>query len=43
MYTIAISMLVGALVGGVWTALDLWKTWQMGILLFVFVSLASFV
>lgn len=43
MYTIAISMLVGALVGGVWTALDLWKTWQMGILLFVVVSLVSFV
>lgn len=43
MYTIAISMLIGALVGGVWTALDLWKTWQMGLLLFVGVSLTAFV
>jgi hypothetical protein len=29
--------------GGVWTALGLWKTWQMGILLTVVVSLLSFV
>jgi tetratricopeptide (TPR) repeat protein len=43
MYTIAISVLIGLLTGGVWTALDLWKSWQMGILLFVVVSLASFV
>ncbi len=43
MYTIAISALIGLLAGGVWTALDLWKSWQMGIVLFVLVSLASFV
>lgn len=43
MYTIAISVLIGLLAGGIWTALDLWKSWQMGIVLFVLVSLASFV
>lgn len=43
MYTILISMAIGALCGGVWTALALWKTWQMGIVLFVLVSLISFV
>jgi len=43
MYTIAISALIGLFAGGVWTALDLWKSWQMGIVLFVVVGLASFV
>jgi hypothetical protein len=43
MYTILISMLIGALSGGVWTALALWKTWQMGIVLFVLVSLIGFI
>jgi len=43
MYTIAISMLIGLLAGGAWTALDLWKGWQMGILLFVLVSFAAFI
>lgn len=43
MYTIAISALIGLLAGGIWTALDLWKGWQMGIVLFLFVGLASFV
>lgn len=43
MYTIAISALVGLLAGGIWTALDLWKSWQMGILLFVLVGFASFI
>lgn len=43
MYTILISVLIGAVSGGVWTALALWKTWQMGILLFVLISLISFV
>lgn len=43
MYTIAISLLIGLLAGGAWTALDWWKGWQMGIVLFVLVSLASFV
>ncbi|MHA7837221.1 MAG: hypothetical protein ACX98W_07155 [bacterium] len=43
MYTILISVLIGATTGGVWTALGLWKTWQMGIVLTVLVSLVSFV
>ena len=43
MYTILIGILIGATSGGVWTALGLWKTWQMGILLTVVVSLLSFV
>jgi len=43
MYTILISMLIGAATGGVWTALELWKGWQMGIVLFVLVSLVSFI
>jgi hypothetical protein len=43
MYTIAISALIGLLAGGIWTALDLWKSWQMGIVLFVFVGLGSFI
>ena len=43
MYTIAISALIGLLAGGVWTALDLWKSWQMGIVLFVLVGFASFI
>lgn len=43
MYTIAISALVGLLAGGIWTALDLWKSWQMGIVLFVIVGFASFI
>jgi tetratricopeptide (TPR) repeat protein len=43
MYTILISILIGATAGGLWAALELWKTWQMGILLTVLVSLASFI
>lgn len=43
MYTILISMLIGATSGAVWTVLELWKTWQMGIVLFVLVSLVSFI
>lgn len=43
MYTILISILIGASTGAVWTALGLWKTWQMGILLTILVSLVSFV
>lgn len=43
MYTILISMLIGATSGAIWTALAFWKTWQMGIVLFVLVSLVSFV
>ena len=43
MYTIAISALIGLLAGGVWTTLDLWKSWQMGIVLFILVGFASFI
>lgn len=43
MYTIAISLLIGLLAGVVWTALDWWKGWQMGILLFLVVGSASFI
>lgn len=43
MYTVLISILIGAASGGVWTALDLWKGWQMGILLSVLVSLVVFI
>ena len=43
MYTILISILIGATSGAVWSLLELWKTWQMGIVLFVVVSLLSFV
>lgn len=43
MYTILISILIGAASGAAWTALELWKTWQMGIVLFFLVSLVSFI
>lgn len=43
MYTILIAILIGATSGGIWTALALWKTWQMGIVLAIVVSLLSFV
>ena len=43
MYTILIAMLIGATSGAIWTALGLWKTWQMGIVLFVLVTAVSFV
>ena len=43
MYTILIGILIGATSGGIWTALALWKTWQMGIVLTIVVSLLSFV
>ena len=43
MYTILIALLIGAACGGVWTALALWKTWQMGIVLFFLVSIVSFI
>jgi tetratricopeptide (TPR) repeat protein len=43
MYTILIAMLIGATSGAIWTALALWKTWQMGIVLFVLVSIVSFI
>lgn len=43
MYTILISLLIGAASGAVWTVLDLWKGWQMGIVLTIVVGLLSFV
>lgn len=43
MYTILISILIGATSGALWTALGFWKTWQMGIVLTVIVGLVSFV
>lgn len=43
MYTILIAILIGATSGGIWTALALWKTWQMGIVLTILVSLLAFV
>ncbi len=43
MYTILIAILIGATTGGVWTALALWKTWQMGIVLSILISLLAFV
>lgn len=42
MYTALVSLLIGAVAGGVWTALDLWKGWAMGIVLFVLVFFLSF-
>lgn len=43
MYTILVSLLIGAASGAVWTLLDLWKSWQMGIVLFVVVSFVAFI
>jgi tetratricopeptide (TPR) repeat protein len=43
MYTILIAILIGATSGGIWTALGLWKTWQMGIVLTILVSLIAFI
>jgi tetratricopeptide (TPR) repeat protein len=43
MYTILIAKLIGATSGAIWTALALWKTWQMGIVIFVLVSIVSFI
>lgn len=43
MYTILVSILIGAAVGAAYTLAGLWKTWAMGIILGVLVALASFV
>ena len=43
MYTILVSTLIGAVAGGIWTALALWKTWQMGIVLAILVGFLAFV
>ena len=42
MYSALVSILIGAIAGGVWTALGLWKGWAMGIVLFVLVSFLAF-
>ena len=42
MYTALVSLLIGATAGGVWTLLDLWKGWALGIVLGVLVFFLSF-
>jgi len=42
MYNIAISIALGIVVGVVYTLLGFWKTWAMGIILGVIVSIACF-
>ncbi len=42
MYSALVSLLIGATAGGIWTALDLWKGWAMGIVLLVLVFFLSF-
>ncbi len=42
MYTALVSLLIGAVSGVIWTLLDLWKGWQMGIVLCVLVFMVSF-
>jgi tetratricopeptide (TPR) repeat protein len=41
-YSALVSLLIGATAGGIWTALDLWKGWAMGIVLLVLVFFLSF-
>jgi tetratricopeptide (TPR) repeat protein len=41
-YSALVSILIGAIAGGVWTAFGLWKGWAMGIVLFVLVSFLAF-
>lgn len=43
MYTVLLSLLIGAVSGAAWTALQLWKGWQMGIVLFVVLSFVAFI
>ena len=43
MYTIIVSILLGTVIGVVYTVLGLWKTWAMGIILGVLGALAAFV
>jgi len=42
-YTALISLGIGLLAGGIWTLLDLWKGWAMGIVLGVLLSALAFV
>jgi tetratricopeptide (TPR) repeat protein len=41
-YTALVSLLIGATAGVVWTLLDLWKGWQMGIVLCILVFMVAF-
>ncbi len=43
MYSILVSLLVGIVIGVVYTLLGLWKTWAMGIILGVLGAIACFV
>ena len=43
MYTIFVALGVGIVSGLIWTLLALWKTWAMGIVIGVLVSLLTFV
>ncbi|MCP5039798.1 MAG: hypothetical protein GY944_02135 [bacterium] len=42
MYTALVSLAIGLVAGGIWTALDLWKGWAMGIVLCVLLFFLSF-
>ena len=42
MYSALVSLFIGVIAGGIWTALELWKGWAMGIVLLVLVSFLSF-
>lgn len=42
MYTALVSLLIGTVSGVIWTWLDLWKGWQMGIVFGVLVFMLSF-
>lgn len=43
MYTILISLVAGVVVGVLWTLLELWQTWAMGIIMGVLVALTTFI
>lgn len=43
MYTILVALGVGAVVGAIWTALGLWKTWAFGIVLGLTLAVAVFI
>lgn len=43
MYTALVSLVIGAAAGGIWTLLDLWKGWAMGIVLGLTVFTISFI
>jgi tetratricopeptide (TPR) repeat protein len=43
LYTILVALGVGAVVGAIWTALGLWKTWAFGIVLGLTVAVVVFI